>query len=191
MPANPETRDNSITSESGFASETSKLIRTQSCLFAGRWEMLQAMQLEVKIARKGMGGQGSVMSVLMGSLNDILGNVEKNLLVPFQVGFSAGPHWDLLPCPCLLLLLLGRACTPPCEHIGVLRTLVPTASSRLQVCIPHPTRPSTCFTGAKETPSHLFCQLPLLSPLVVSTIAPAANEFTHTHLEYLQGGSGS
>lgn len=91
MPANPETRDNSITGESGFASETSKLIRTQSCPFAGRWEMLQAMQLEIKIARKGMGGQGSVMSVLMGSLNDILGNAEKNLLVPFQVGFSAGP----------------------------------------------------------------------------------------------------
>lgn len=38
-----------------------------------------------------MGGQGSVMSVLMGSLNDILGNMEKYILVPFQVCFSADP----------------------------------------------------------------------------------------------------
>lgn len=36
VPANPETRDNSITSESGFASETRKLIRTESCPFVGR-----------------------------------------------------------------------------------------------------------------------------------------------------------
>lgn len=77
------------------------------------------MQLKVKIARKGMGAQGNVISVLMGSLNDILGNMEKNILVLFQVCFSADPHWDLFPCPCLLLLLLEGACTPPCEHTGV------------------------------------------------------------------------
>lgn len=57
------------------------------------------MQLKVKIARKGMGGQGSVKSVFMGSLNDILGNVEKYILVPFQICFSADPHWDLFPAP--------------------------------------------------------------------------------------------
>lgn len=64
---------------------------------------------------------------------------------------------------------LASCCTKP---------WLPTATSGLQFYIPHPTHHSSCFTGAKETPSHLFYQLPLLPP--PHCLNPAANEFTHT-----------
>lgn len=59
---------------------------------------------ETQNSWKRNGGQGSVISVLMGNLNDILGNVEKYILVPFQVCFSADFHWDIFPFPCLFFL---------------------------------------------------------------------------------------
>lgn len=134
------------------------------------------------------GRRGSVISVPTGSLNDILGNMEKYILVPFQDCFSADPHWGVFPFPCLLLLMeRAEGCSASCCP----QPWLPTDTSLPQVCTPHPIDHSTCFTGAKETPSHLFYQLPCLPPLTVSTITPAANEFTHTHLGHFQGGSSS
>lgn len=43
--------------------ETRKPIRTWSSLFVGRGGYVQTKQLKVKIAGRGMGGEGSVMSL--------------------------------------------------------------------------------------------------------------------------------
>lgn len=139
-----------------------------------------------------MSGQGSVMAVLMGSLNDIL---EKYLLVPFQVCFSSGPTGISSLVPASSSSWREHAHLPVgtqgCSASCCSKPWLPTAISHLQVCIPHSTHHSTCFAGANGTPSHLLYQLLLLLPLIVTTITPAANEFTHTHTEYLQGGNSS
>lgn len=140
-------------------------------------------------------------------MNDILGNVEKCKPVPFQVHphwFLADTCWDLFPSPCLVRL---RPPPPPpprrlpaplpastegCSACCCSQPRLPTATLLLWVYTPQPTHRSTYFTGAWENSgSYLFNLLPLLPPLISSTITLAANKFTRTHLKPIQGGSSS
>lgn len=135
----------------------------------------------------------------MCNLNDTVGNMEQYELVPFQVHlhqFLAEPCWDLFPFPCHLPLLPSDCMhTSPGAHRGAQPAAAHNSSSPLallQVYILHPIHHSTCFTGAQENlGSDLFNQLLLLPPLISSTITLAANEFTHTHLKHIKGGSSS
>lgn len=74
-----------ITSQSGFARETRKPIRTSSSPFVESWEMFS----ESSWKRNGRAGKcyksSFKSSVLMCNLNDVLGNMEKCKLVPFWV----------------------------------------------------------------------------------------------------------
>lgn len=134
-------------------------------------------------------------SIIMCNLNDILGNVAKCEPVPFQVGwhgFLAETCWDLFPFPCLLLL---SDCThTSCKHTGCSASCcsqprLPTATVLLWVYIPHPTHHSSHVTGAPENSgSYLFNQLPLLLPLISSTITLAANKFNPYSLKTYSRG---
>lgn len=134
----------------------------------------QTVQLKARIAGKGIGGQGRVISVLTGSLKDILGNVEKYILVPFQVCFSAHPHWDLFLFPCLLLLM-ERGWTPPCEHIGVLSQLL------LTTLAPHCHFTSLSLDSPPHSPQHMLhrCQGNSISSILSVATPPTPHCLNH------------
>lgn len=79
-------------------------------------------------------------SILVCILNGILGNVEK--CKPFQVclhQFLTDSCWVIFLFPCRLLLLTGDCTRTPLVSTQVLSLLqLPTATSLFQVYIPHP-----------------------------------------------------